>query len=230
MTQTFASTDKLEQLQTLTREYAKFSRSAAGIGNVIGGALGLIAYFVGAFAPLETWTRVLLASFPILWIIAKEILRSRYYQRHGRVLEPISRNERRWHIFLTGFVGLISLSVTALIGYGLLPSDPMMLNTNDSSTWGSMYTSTHNRPTLTLIGYLVFVWALPVLVWFYLHTTEEFIVGVFLIAQAAIVISGGHYAFGQQIQAPVMALVMLAVGMVQHRRYRQLETQLEALK
>ncbi len=219
MTQTFPSTDRLEQLQTLTREYAKFSRSAAGIGNVIGGALGLIAYFVGAFIGLDTWTRVLLASFPILWIIAKELLRARYYQRHGRVLEPISRNERRWHMFLTGFVGLVSLGVTVLIAYDAL------------TAWDPIYVSVHGeRPTLALIGYVAFIWALPVIVWFYLHTVEEFIVGVFLIAQAAVVIAGGHYAFGQQIQAPVMAFVMLAVGVVQHRRYRQLETQLEALK
>jgi hypothetical protein len=77
----------LERLQTLTREYAKFSKSAAGWGSIIGGTIGLALYAIIQYTDPPGWARVLCGFAPILWLIAKQFAQTRYYQRLGAVRE-----------------------------------------------------------------------------------------------------------------------------------------------
>lgn len=200
----------VQQLQDLTRRYARFSRRAAGLGNVLGGVLYLIVFFVGTLAPLQTWSRLLLALTPIVWIVAKETLRRRYYQRYGRVSEPADRSVWRWHAALTAFTALISGSILV---YALIraATDPP-----DAFAWQAL-------------GYLAFVIAMPVLVWLYLWTAEEFIVGVGLITQAAVILAGGNYGLlGANTGAALFAVVMIALGIRQHGDFMRLERELRA--
>lgn len=198
-----------EELLDLTRRYARFSRSAAGLGSVVGGVFVLAAYFVGALAPLTVWIRAALAALPFVWLVVREVLRRRLYQRHGRVSEMVPVSDRRWHYLFTAFTGLVSTGILVWIGMDLLSGRLV-----PPAGW------------LALAGYMAFIAAQPFLVMFFLWTPLEFIIGVFLIAQAAVVVAGGHYELGQQIQAPVTAVVLMALGLVQHREFRRLERRL----
>ena len=198
----------LDRLSELTRDYARYSRSAAGLGSVLGGVFGLASYFIGALAALTWWSRAALAALPLVWIVAKELLQRRYYQRHGRVEEVERAGERRLHRFLTAIVAGVSI---AAVGWVL--RDVIVHGPGDRAWW-------------ELAGYVVFVAAMPFLVWRYLRTPLEFIVGVFLLAQAAVVLGGGRYELGEQLQAPIASLVLVGLGAWEHRSYRKLERRL----
>src|SRR5690606_41783705 len=115
MTQTsHALEQNVGRLSELTRRYARFSVSAAGLGGVLGGALVLVTYFVGALVPdLSAPARLSLASAPLVWIVAKELLRSRYYQRLGRVGEARPRADRLWHLAPTAVTPVVSPAILA---------------------------------------------------------------------------------------------------------------------
>lgn len=191
----------MEQLSEVTRQYARFSRSAAGLGSVLGGVLTLVAYFVGALVTLNPWIRLCLAATPLLWILGKEALQRRYYQRFGRVVERESRGERRWRIAWTAFVALVS---TIIVGATV------------AAMWSQWQVDAR------VIGYLAFLGAMPVLAWRFMRTPWEFIIGVFLVAQAAVVLAGGNYELGQQIQAPIVAVVLIGMGIREHLQFRSL--------
>ncbi len=203
--QTTNAAVQLDRLEQLTRRYARFSRSAGGLGTLLGGVLCLIAYFAGALLPLDSVGRVSLASLPLVWIAAKELLRRRLYQRHGRVCESRDAAQWRWHAGLT----CVLAAGSAAILWFVVP------RTLAAPQWP------HLVSTLLIA-------LLPVLAWFYLWAVEEFVVGVFLICQAAVVVAGFHYPLGSQVQAPLMAGLAIAVGWRQHREFRAVEAQLAA--
>lgn len=199
------------RLADLTRRYASFSRSAGGASSVLGGALVLITYFVGALvSPSSAWGRIALASAPIVWLVCRELLRSRYYQKLGRVEEPVSRNDRRLHVGLTVFVSVISIAIVGLFLYVAWQEPARAL----TPAW---------------LGYIAFVAALPWVVWKYLKTPLEFIIGVFLVAQAALMLGGGHYSLGEQPQAPIAAVVLIVLGVRQHMQFQRLRGELQGL-
>lgn len=199
-----------DALADITRRYARFSHSAAGLGGVIGGVLVLVTYFVGALAlPESVWGRLALAATPIVWIACKELLRNHFYQRLGRVAEPWSGSQRRWHIGITAFTAVVSVVVVGGLAY-LFRDDPAAF--------------LHPQA----LGYLAFVIAMPFLVWRYMRTPLEFIVGVFLVAQAAVVLGGGSYPLGHQPQAPIAALAFIVLGARQHLEFRSLRRDLAA--
>ncbi len=194
----------LDRLSELTRHYARYSRSAAGLGSVLGGVCGLVSYFVGALVPLTLWSRLVLAALPLVWIVAKELLQRRYYQRYGRVEELEGAGERRLRVFLTGFVAVVSAVVVGFV----------LLRGSSAVAWWEA------------AGYVAFVAATPFLTWWFLRTPLEFIVGVFLLAQAAVVLGGGSYALGEQLQAPIGSAALVLVGLKEHWSYRRLERRL----
>jgi hypothetical protein len=200
-----------EELRDLTRRYARFSRSAAGLGNALGGVFVLVAYFVGALVPLEVWTRILLAALPIVWLVVREFVRRHLYQRHGRVAAVTPVSDRRWHLFFTGFMALVSLVVLVSITY-----------------WLASGLTVPGRAWPGLAAYMAFMAALPFLVWRYLLTALDFITGSFLIIQAAVVIGGSNYELGDYyvLTAPIAAVALIALGLWEHREFRHLERRL----
>lgn len=210
MTQTSSALEQnVGRLSELTRRYARFSVSAAGLGGVLGGALVLVTYFVGALVPdLSAPARLALASAPLVWIVAKELLRSRYYQRLGRVEEARSRADRLWHLALTAVTLVISAAIVA----------PVLVK-----AWPDVW-------DLGTLGYLGFVAALPLLVWFFMRTPLEYIAGVFLVVQAAVVLAGGNYQLWQQPQAPIGGAVLLVLGVRQHLEFLRIDRELERLR
>lgn len=198
-------------LSDLTRQYARYARNAAGLGNILGGVLAMAMYIVGLMLPLTVAGRVGLALVPLVWIVVKETLRRTYYQRHGHVSEVLNAEERRSHVINTGITALISLFI--LGGFFVAKG----VGLAEASAWQQG-------------GYLVFVLALPVLVWFFMRTTEEYLVGVLLVCQAAVLLAGGNYPLSwQYAYFPLFAAFAVVVGFQQHRAYLKLERQLRDL-
>lgn len=194
---------RLAAVEDLTRRYARYSRTAGGLATTLGGALAAGVSLCAGLATLAPWQRVLLAAAPLAWLLAKELLRRRLYQRRGTVREALTPFARRLHVGLTAAVAVIALAVVGFVG-------PRVL--------------TH--PTAGGAAYLAYVAALPVVAWFFLWTAEELIVGVFLFCQGAIVAAGGGVTLAR---GPLVVFVVaIVVGLVEHARFRRLERELEA--
>lgn len=198
------------QLERLTRIYARFSKNAAGLGNVLGGVLAMTMWLTANTLELTLWSRLLFAAFPIVWVITKETLRQRYYLRHGLVREKPDTSERNWHIAKTAFTTLVSVYVIRVIGSRTMSGTPV--------TWET-------------VGYLAFVSSLPVFVWFAMRTNEEYLVGILLFIQAALFLAGSHYEISwQNAYFPLSAVIAITVGIKQHFDYRKLERELQGLR
>lgn len=194
-----------ESIAELTRRYSRFSHSAGGLASTIGGGLALFAYFVGAFTPPEAlWGRIGLALTPFIWIVSKELLKRHYYQSFGRVEQVRTVSERRWHIGFTLFTAVIMVVVAGWVTANLVTGERNL----QEDPW--------------VLGYLALVLMTPVLVWYFMQTPLEFIVGVFLMAQAALSLVGVHYSLGQQLQAPIVGVVLLVIGVRQHLEFLKL--------
>ena len=215
--------DSLRELEALTRSYARYSRSAGGLGSILGGVLCLISYFVGALAPLTPAVRIGLVAIPFAWLLAKGWLTHRYYQRFGHVEEQERPNERLTHRLCTAVTLLIALGIVASI---LVQAWPR---------WGSLPAGK--------IGYIALVLTLPIVVWRWLRSPLDFIVGVFLFCQAALASAGVSYpligtthSYDATLMSlialmfPLAALAMIRAGIGDHRRFLDLRTRLDELR
>lgn len=188
-------------LAELTRRYARYSLSAGGLSSVFGGVLCIGIFLLGLLLELTWPLRLTLASAPIIWLLSKELLTRFYYQRQGRVEQRISDGERRWHIGFTAFVGLVSLVIviSVLIGKGLSGVTP--------GGW----------------GYLIVVALMPFVVWRWLWSSSDFIVGVSMICQSAVFLAGGHYQLDWLGAYLLFAgLLAIALGIREHREFLRL--------
>jgi hypothetical protein len=197
----------LQHRRMLTAAYSRYSRNAAGLGSVVGGAFCLTAFFLNAAVPLPLAARLALAAGPLVWIAAKELLRRRFYQRFGVVEEKWTTGERMLRRLLNGFIALFSIGVT-----------------------GEALWLTHFSPSMPVIGYLAFIVAMPFLSWRYLHSIEEWNIGILLLCQAALVLGGSHYGTLFLVLAAIWSLAAIAVGLHQHKQFRRIAGQLSALE
>jgi hypothetical protein len=196
--------DPLARLAAATARYAAYSRSAGGLSLVVGGVLCLAAFVVGAIAPLGPALRWTLAAAPLLWLLSKELLRALYYQRDGAALERLSAKQRRVHRWMVGYLAVVSaLILVPLLWMGGLH----ML------AW-------------PMGAYLVFVAAMPLVAARWFWSTGDFLVGVLLVCQAAVVIGGGHYPWYWILIAAAFAAIAVATGWREHRDYLRLRDEL----
>src|SRR5437588_7925306 len=93
---TGTSARSIAELQQVTQEYASYSQSRGGLGNVLGGVVGLIS-----FAALSLLGGVVLAvlsvGLTVTWLVGKEIIRHRLYRIFGDAQEMWSASQRRGH-------------------------------------------------------------------------------------------------------------------------------------
>ncbi len=215
--------DLLGEVEALTRAYSRYSRSAGGLGSVFGGLLTLTSYFLGALLPLTPALRIGLVAIPFAWLLAKGWLIHRYYQRFGRVEERPTPEQRRSHRLVLAFSIVITLAIVASVLAGHWPR-PWTLPPEE-------------------IAYIVLVLMIPVAAWRWLRSSLDFIVGVFLLCQAAIASVGlsyplvgttqGYEAMMMSLIAlifPLAALAMIVTGIGEHRRFLRLRTRLEELR
>lgn len=197
------TTKDIDRLAELTSRYARYSRSAGGLSLVIGGMLVLIAFVAGAVVPLTPAMRYALAATPLLWLLSKELLRAFYYQRHGGVGERLSPREQRLHRWMVIYLAAVSLLIIVALWL------------SGAEMW-----------RLPALAYLVVVVALPVVAARCFWSVGDFLVGVLLFCQAAVVLIGSHYPAYWIIYAASCAGIAAVTGVREHRDYRQLRQQL----
>lgn len=201
------ATADLDQLRDLTERYARYSRGAGGLSLVIGGVLLASSFLASAYLTLPPALRLALVAFPAVWLLSKELLRRFYYQRYGEALQQVSPTlgrQRRWMaIYLFVVCGLIAAAVATVL-VKVLAADGIL-------------------PPGELLAYLALVAALPfaALRWFW--STGDFLVGVLLFMQAAVVASGGGYEGPWWVLYAIgCAAFAITVGVLEHRSYLQI--------
>jgi hypothetical protein len=197
MNETVLLPDRLAELESVTREYARFSRSAGGLGSVLGGLLCLASYAAGGLLGTSGPVRVALIAIPLVWIVSKELIRRRYYQHLGAAEEQETRRERTGRVVTTAVTALISILVAIPV---LARGDRAM----DAA------------------GYLSVVVAMPVVAWLWLRTPLEFVTGTFLMCQAALAFNGTAYPLlSVAVVFPFAAAGLIVAGVRDHLRFRR---------
>ncbi len=200
----YPSMRDLAETQRLAQEYASYSQSRNGLGNVLGGVAGLLVYLTGVLLGPGLPTAIITIGLTIAWLIGKEVIRRRVYRTFGDARERWSPVQRRLHIGLTAFVALVALGI-----WGLFLVKGQVGNPRG---W----------------PYLAFIAAMPFITWLYLRTPYEFIIGVFLVCASAVTSAGGAYGLSAWYAwfVPICAALMLVLGVQEHRRYAALTAQL----
>lgn len=202
MNRTADSSHDIQRLAELTSRYARYSRSAGGLSLVIGGALALSAFVIGAAVPLTPGLRYALAGTPLVWLLSKELLRALYYQRHGGVSERLSPGQRRRHRWMVIYLAAVSLVIV------------LTLWLSDADLWRAPGPA-----------YLTIVIALPLVAARCFWSTGDFLIGVLLFCQAAVVLAGSHYPVYWVAYAALCAGIAAVTGVREHRDFRQLRQQ-----
>lgn len=206
MTETY--TRSIAEMQQLTHEYASFSQSRSGLGNVLGGAAGLIAFAAIWLLGHGLLAAALVIGATALWLVGKEIIRSRLYRPFGNACETWPPNQRRGHV---ATVALIAAVLAAFMGV-------ILARTLSGVT-----------PWSIGLPYLIFCVVTPWVAWRYLRTINEFMVGFYLLFASAIVGAGfspSLLLFGAIV--PLYSLMLIALGLKEHRQFQQLAGRLRA--
>lgn len=208
---TVPDTDRLAELQSLTQDYSRYSRTAGGLSAVLGGSFCLLSYLLGATLPASLWLRIALIAIPMVWLALKHTAARRYQQRHGWVQELDVPRQVRIRSRL-----LIATSlVVAAVALGLV---------FDSQPFGEQAWTTA-RAT-----YLVLILATPAIAWRFLHTPLDLVIGAFLLCQAAVAVRGSAYPlWSAGIVFVPAALLMIVAGIREHQKFRALELRIGEL-
>jgi hypothetical protein len=206
-----ATLDRATRLRELTREYSRFSGSAGGLSAVVGGLLCLASYAAGGMLPATPLLRAALIGTPILWLIWKQWMASRYYQRFGQVEELTTASERKLRLVFAGCTALVSLLVAAGTLHGLAPIG--------GEAW-----------SLGAAGYMLTILLLPYIVWRWLRSPLDFAVGVFLLCQAALAFDGRSYPlWSSALVFPIASLILINLGIRDHKKFRVVEAEIRGI-
>jgi len=195
----------------VTRQYSRFSRNAAGMGNVIGGILALAAWWIWAHMQDSILRRVALIAIPIIWVAAREWLRHRYYQRYGKVAGLGDRTEMLWRIALTSLTALVCATILGFSVY-FATAKP--------------YPDYSALPVI----WMIIIVAMPFAVWFFFNGAVELIVGVSLLYYAAEGIAGTTPRGAADSTVILFAFLLILAGIREHQLYRKLQTKLESVE
>ncbi len=196
--------DTIVEVQGLTREYASYSRSRGGLANVLGGVVGLVVFGAIWLFGGNPATAALTAGLTIVWLIGKEVIRRRLYRGFGEAREVWTGSSRNTHRFTA-----LILTVALLVCAALLVA----------TGWAT-------KPVAWpyLVGCLVTPWIL----WRYLYTIHETMIGFGLLFMCAITASGHTPALLGLAFVPAYAAAMIPLGLAEHRQFRALQTRLHA--
>jgi len=212
----------LEQLQRLTREYARYARDCAGLGTALGGLFLLLVVaadllgrgwrltWIGAFAPLPLARALPLVALPFLWLTLRHLLRRAWYQRHGAVEpeEPAVRLPKAKRVTLAIVLPLVGAACLAALFSHPGPARGL-------------------RAGITVL----LLAALPIAQRGLLHARLERMLGALLFVGPAIIVSGIQMAVEDSLLAMLaVGLAALVLGLREHLAYRHLERRLAALR
>lgn len=201
-----ADPQDLDRVATLAGRYARYSLSAGGLSSVFGGVLLLVVFAMNAWVELQPVQRVWLATAPLLWLVAKELLRRTYYQRDGAAIQKPSAKHRRWHFWAVVYLAVMAALINSAFLYAAI-------------TGG-------NLSMVQTVGYVLIVFSLPLVAWRWMWSVSDFLVGVLLMSQAAVVISGGHYQPLWMLYVGLVSLLVIGIGLREHRDYLRLRADL----
>jgi hypothetical protein len=197
--------DTITNLQQLAQEYASFSRSRAGLGNVLGGIVGLIIFSMIWLFGHGLAVAIISIGLTLVWLIGKTILRRQLYRPFGQAREQWAGGQRRQHLIISGIFTLASLGFAVAIIAGGWLSKPAV-------AW----------------PYLVFCLVTPIIAWLSLFTISEMILGFDLLFMCAIVASGHTPDLLGLATAPAYALAMIPLGLSEHRQFQDVKRRLQA--
>ncbi|NGP53413.1 hypothetical protein [Thioalkalivibrio sp. XN8] len=203
-----ADLQHLDKLAERAQRYARYSRSAGGLSSVIGGILLFASFLANAYLELGQADRIALALAPALWLLAKELLRVGYYQRDGRALQAPTAKEKRSHRWTVIYLAVISALVLGFLA------------------WKSVEAG--RLPGAGMIGYAMIVAALPLVAWRWFWSVSDFLVGVLLMCQSAVVIGGGNYPAIWLAYVGACAAIAVFYGWREHREYLALRAEFAA--
>ncbi len=206
MTET--STRAITELRQVTQEYASFSRSRGGLGNVLGGVAGLVATAAMWLLGRGPAAAVLTVGMTVAWLVGKEIIRSRLYRPFGDARETWPESQRRRHVVVVSIIAAtLAVFAVMIVVHSLLTK----------TEWS------------IALPYLIFCLVTPWIAWRYLRTDNELMVGVFLLFASAITSAGfvPDLALFTAI-LPLYSSIMIAVGLKEHRQFQVLAARLRA--
>lgn len=203
-----ANLEHLDKLAERAQRYARYSRSAGGLSSVIGGVLLFASFLANAYLELDLADRIVLALAPVLWLLAKELLRVGYYQRDGRVLQAPTEKEKRSHRWTVIYLAVVSLAVLGFLAWKAIEIGRL--------------------PGPAMLGYAVIVAALPLVAWRWFWSVSDFLVGVLLMCQSAVVIAGGNYPAIWLLYVGACAAIAVFYGLREHREYLALRAEFSA--
>ena len=204
------STRSLAEMQHVTREYASFSQSRGGLGNVLGGVAGLIGFAALWLLGRGVALAALAVGLTAAWLVGKELIRRRFYRPFGDAREIRSAAHRRSHVIAAALmpVGLVAF-VALPVGQARSITPPWSL------------------PLPYLIACLVSPW----IVWRYLRTDNEIVVGFYLLAMSAMTSAGvvpDRLLFG--VILPLYSVMLIGLGVKEHRQFQALAARLRATR
>jgi hypothetical protein len=204
---------ELARLETLTREYAAFSRSASGLSNTLGGLLAAGIWLIGAYADPPLPARAALVLALPAWMAAKTWLRHHYYQRHGEARESLPPAAIGIEHFAQGCVGGVAAVLLAICLY-LAVAGPAKMD---------------GVPLLNRLA-LVAGPLIAVVLARRINTPFEAMVAVNLLVQTVMLSTGTPVPWQRQNFTLAASLFLVAIGLWEHFRFRSVEAQLAALR
>lgn len=193
----------ISELQQMTRDYASFARSRAGLGNVLGGIVGVLVFGMIWLFGHGVAVAITAIALTFAWILGRDILRRWLYQPFGVARERWSGKERNTHLAMTGIFTVALLAFAVVIVAGGWLAKPV--------GW----------------VYLVFCLVTPVIAWRAFFTVPEMVLGFDLLFMCAIVASGHTPDLLGLLAAPAFALAMIPVGLQEHQQFQTLKRRLQ---
>jgi hypothetical protein len=206
-----------EQVQRLAQEYASYSASKSGLGNVLGGMVGIAVYLINGLLGRSLCTTILTIGLTIVWFGGKEVLRARFYQTFGAAQESPTLCTKK---FLFWVIGLSAFTALGLWGLA----------------WIAFLNPKLSIGPIRLVVALVCATSMPWLGWRYLRTLDEFMIGFFLLICCTITSLGsamvppGIEGWLGTLWVPGYALILLRRGIIEHRTFRLLAQEFQARK
>lgn len=205
---TKTSTRSIAELQQVTQEYASFSQSRSGLGNVLGGVAGLIAFAGMWLVGPGPVAAVLTVGTTAVWLVGKEVIRRRLYRPFGDARESWPASQRRRHR-----IG-VSIIATVLAAFAVMIVVHSLLT---KTAWS------------IALPYLVFCLVTPWIAWRSLRTDNELMVGVFLLFASAVTTAGfvpDRLLFTAIL--PLYSALLILVGLKEDRQFQALAARLRA--
>lgn len=203
-----ASRRTVGELRELSQEYASYSQSRGGLGNVLGGVAGLLIFAALWLLGPGVVMAVITVGLTMAWLVGKEVIRQRLYRPFGEAREAWPEDQRRCHL---GAVGLITAALAVFL---------VMIIAHSLTT---------GAPWSVTAPYALFCLVTPWIAWRYLRTTNELVVGFYLLFSCAITSAG--FTPDRLITVallPAYAALLVIFGLREHRQFQDLAHRLRS--